>query len=154
MYYLMYYLIGARSKIYESLYLGIGGWGMRETKFRAIPKRDGYETFFFTLEDQGGWRPEDAVFESDCHISQFTGLKDKNGKEIYEGDLVRMDRIKHPYMNGVWRIVFRHGCFTIGEDGMYFWDYGKGMNADDTIEAIGNIHENPDLLTTTTEGGE
>ena len=84
-------------------------------------------------------------YSEDCIFEQYTGLTDKNGKEIYEGDIVTL--------NGEWEeiehddcsiVTFENGCFRVGdgyenEAGSYLSDW----------RIIGNIHENPELL-----GGE
>jgi len=75
------------------------------------------------------------------HIMQYTGLKDKNEKEIYEGDIV-----KHKYYgkcevvwSGGWSIKhIRGGENRTGKQRMPY--------RDKTFEIIGNIYENPDLL--------
>ena len=74
----------------------------------------------------------------ECILEQFTGLMDKNGREIYEGD------IDPRY--GV--VVFDHGSFgfldkdTHGHDSILILPWARH-----DIEIIGNIHENPELLT-------
>lgn len=84
----------------------------------------------------------------------FTGLKDKNGNEIYEGYIVRcewtrvdaeyeddiMQRIgvlEYDTPNAEWHVVFVSGSISIA--GMH------DLNAE--LEVIGNIYENPELLT-------
>lgn len=78
-------------------------------------------------------------------LMQYTGLKDKNGKEIYEGDVV-----SNPYMySGVVRFgVVDTGCGccpTLAPQ--FFIDTEDGPEPlDESPEVIGNIYENPELL--------
>jgi len=81
-------------------------------------------------------------------VGQYTGLKDKNGKEIWEGDIVRYKYESKP-------AVIRFGEGFQGEpaDGMYpyqgwytdGWVYRFAFDGED-MEVIGNIYENSDLL--------
>ena len=89
-------------------------------------------------------------------IGQFTGLVDKNGKEIYEGDILQWGygeyKVKH-------EVVFQNGAFGyFYGDGISFVPYAGNTNfdfarfgKDDSFEVIGNIHDNPELLE---EGGD
>jgi uncharacterized phage protein (TIGR01671 family) len=90
-----------------------------------------------------GWYDDDANFiECDYPLMQFTGLKDKNGKEIYEGDVVKTETEKA--MQVSWNTHF--ASFCLDRSGWMFTHYfGEGVNPEQ-IEVIGNIYENPELL--------
>ncbi len=75
----------------------------------------------------------------DSHIVEFfTGLKDKNGKEIYEGDKVIMTDVYGGTMLCI--VCFNDGCFDI-ESHNGFRDYLKCHTINHAIEIVGNIHE-------------
>lgn len=81
----------------------------------------------------------DTLKLDEIELMQYTGLKDKNGTEIYEGDILHLFSKKTAPManNGIDTIVeVKHICQFAGED----W-YGS-----ECAEVIGNIYENPELL--------
>jgi len=80
-----------------------------------------------------GYRDCEDGIGKPCYIMQFTGLKDKNGIEIYEGDFIRL----HEYGEDVYKeVVFHNGAFCV-----------HGFNWErKTAEVIGNKFQNPDLL--------
>lgn len=83
-------------------------------------------------------------------VGQFTGLLDKNGKEIYEGDVV-----KDIEFIGTYTITFELGCFGLkgnndslgatGKRNSNFHKMGK-FTQGEKIQIIGNIYENPELI--------
>jgi len=79
-------------------------------------------------------------------LMQFTGLHDRQGKEIYEGDIVQNDASK--MVNSVWSIIFKNGAFRGKPNDTL---YGNEFNFTELysikdIEIIGNIYENLELL--------
>ncbi|RNC62796.1 MAG: hypothetical protein AWM53_02015 [Candidatus Dichloromethanomonas elyunquensis] len=83
---------------------------------------------------------EDIEDTEDVEIMQYTGLKDKNGKEIYEGDIFRdslgyMAVVEWDNDNG------RFLGFTFGNERKIIY-----VGKEPKVEVIGNIHENPALL--------
>ena len=114
---------------------------MREIKFRAWDKLNKKMSLNLTFTYEDG-KINNCYFEDsenyaieEFEIMQFTGLKDKNGKEIFEGDILRAG-INRP---SITEVVFRDTMFTTS--------FGVPLGQLNLIlEVIGNKFENPELL--------
>ena len=127
---------------------------MREIKFRAWLKEErkmvNVETLFIGINRLcfGNSKTEDLFFRDfeEVELMQYTGLKDKNSKEIYEGDivLIKLDETSTWYKTVV---GFKKGAFIANlidkEDYVYIFHHG--FTGDD-FEIIGNVYENKNLL--------
>lgn len=135
----------------------------REIKFRAWDKvhecylydvQDAYDTLSGCVKYEDG---ENADYDEDCFagfldneqyiVEQYTGLHDKNGREIYEGDIIAThpkSRYEAP-KSGV--VQFGGSCPSFRyktEDGKEYDIWSS--NAYRTYEVIGNIFEDPELM--------
>jgi len=117
----------------------------REIKFRAWAHTDAayMEMVYFgkTECDNGLWfEAPKHIDDYKNHIMQFTGLKDKNGVEIYEGDIIKRS-LSGASSTIIEKVYFHMGSFVTGEG-----DFIRPISGYCTMEVIGNIYENTDLL--------
>lgn len=90
---------------------------------------------------------QDGYFEArKCELMQFTGLHDKNGKEIYEGDIVTTNYPTVKNMADAWVVEFGHTGMYQMAVGSFKQSIHELVYNDWKLEVIGNIHENPELL--------
>ena len=132
---------------------------MREIKFRGIREEynpDWHESIF----KYGNLLNENSIGDVGYGLShyqfakvkpetvgQYTGLKDKNGKEIYEGDIVMAkDDVSILYVVKFGQYMYSDACFflqEISDTNPPLRFFSRGI---DQTEIIGNIHENPELI--------
>ena len=74
-------------------------------------------------------------------VGQFTGLIDKNGKRIFEDDIIKT-------IEGAFKVVYEHGAVWLYDELLLSNDHLDflGSYITESIEVIGNIHDNPELL--------
>lgn len=115
---------------------------MRESKYRFWEPYTKRMTGPYSLYAiKAAWELPAQCFD---HAMQYTGLKDKNGVEVYEGDIISV--------GGMYKEVFEatpfksissgHGDCTFSSGVSYFMGYGQG----DDVLVVGNIYEHPELL--------
>jgi uncharacterized phage protein (TIGR01671 family) len=132
---------------------------MRKIKFRfwdgtkgnmAMCYQDDYGYFkypssAFLLEFHQAWNEANTTegYDKPKAMMQYTGLKDKNGVEIYEGDILtkRIPNYKTETFESIYaEVKFYEGSFVA------FDDFSINIFDTYTVEIVGNIHENPELL--------
>lgn len=109
---------------------------MRDIKFRVWISKENenivFDSGMYSWEDVKSWAYLwEMLKEGTIDLMQYTGLKDRTGKEIYEGDIVQLK-------DGRKRIV--QWCNSWSKYNPLSWTRGE------ELKIIGNIHQNPKLI--------
>ena len=102
-----------------------------------------------TTEHCGGAEFSEGYHCAPTTVGQYTGLKDKNGKRIFEGDICRNTRTGE-IVSVKWHGTMAGYVWNKRRADGFLFDFGELFRACDKYEVIGNIHDNPELL----KGGE
>jgi uncharacterized phage protein (TIGR01671 family) len=139
---------------------------MREYKFRALDKNKNWVYGFLTIgmdsffiEERHDISPTmldpcgDTVVTRDeidpKTIGEYTGLKDKNGKEIFEGDIVSVEDFEYcmiTFPSSESQVEQKRGAYGFTVKTVFNSVFIPFCTSHFDIEIIGNIHENPELL--------
>lgn len=119
---------------------------MREIKFRAWDEST--KTMHYPYTDYGGFGGQSSgdILNRFDNVMQFTGIQDKNGKEIWEGDILRSVYGENGNVAGfVFYRAFEFVCMRKSKKSWH--DFGCVVGEEGEIyEVIGNIYSNPELL--------
>ena len=102
-----------------------------------------------TTEHCGGAEFSEGYHCDPTTVGQYTGLKDKNGKRIFEGDICRNTRTGE-IVSVKWHGTMAGYVWNKRRADGFLFDFGELFRACDKYEVIENIHDNPDML----KGGE
>ena len=111
---------------------------MRKIKFRAWDKNDGEMIGWLMLREYTAkWLDNNIVIPM-----QYTGLHDKNGKEIYENDIIKIEGWSEP----IQQVIFNRGGFCTIRLGEESASFAHDIKYAEGSVVIGNIYENPELI--------
>ena len=109
---------------------------MREIRFRAWDKTLNKIHSWSTIENH--FTLEELLDDNFFEAMQYTGLKDKNGVEIYEGDILS-------YFGFEYEVTFEESAFGWSEDGQFYAFAEMAIDEIAKTKIIGNRYENPEL---------
>ena len=143
-------------KWYEGYYLKLSETTYCcEEDYKQSPKNTKHYIVFDRMTDWGLPNKHLKVEVDPTTVGQYTGLQDKNGIQIFEGDIIWAHYANAKKAEFIEQVVFKNGRFCATDDNEHFWaplcDGVKHFVQDETVymdwcEVIGNIHDNPELI--------
>lgn len=134
----------------------------REIKFRAWDKvnkkmRSSEELFNLDCSNElpflplakGLYDEDENGYSADFEVMQYTGLRDKNGRDIYEGDILKRTLLPSVRLSSISIVKWipAKACLSSADmDGRNVTFISDYINSNYELEVIGNIYENPELL--------
>ena len=128
---------------------------MREIKFRGKCLKSGIFVYGGYAEDvitAESIVAKVGIIPAGCYsiavdpetVGQFTGLHDKNGKEVFDGDILNIVRLNGSSA-ATGEVEYKDGAWIVDE-GVFIGFQIIGRCSPDILEVIGNVHETPDLM--------
>jgi uncharacterized phage protein (TIGR01671 family) len=105
----------------------------------CLLNRTEFRAFGQMIKDWRDYKEGEYFYDDSQTLEQFTGLTDKNGVKIFEGDVFKLGVEKE-----VFEVRFEHGCYMAFCNGKQYGLIGELQMC--FINIIGNIHDNPELI--------
>ena len=131
---------------YEGFYMALSDttYCFKED-YDAHPDNTKHYIVFDRMTDWGIPNQHLRAYVDPSTVGQYTGLKDKNGKRIFEGDICRNTRTGE-IVSVKWHGTMAGYVWNKRRADGFLFDFGELFRACDKYEVIGNIHDNPEML--------